>query len=87
MAESCEWCGWVERSANAAGVFETLSPLSAAENGKIHDMQGLILAAGMGKRLKELTQDNTHCIVKVNGVRLIERALDRIFGLGLMVVA
>lgn len=39
-------------------------------------MQGLILAAGMGKRLKELTQDNTKCMVKVNGVRLIERALD-----------
>ena len=50
-------------------------------------MQGLILAAGMGKRLKELTQDNTKCMVKVNGVRLIERALDRILGLGLMAIA
>lgn len=38
-------------------------------------MQGLILAAGMGKRLKELTQDNTKCMVRVNGVTLIERAL------------
>lgn len=38
-------------------------------------MQGLILAAGMGKRLKELTQNNTKCMVKVNGVTLIERAL------------
>ena len=35
-------------------------------------MQGLILAAGMGKRLKELAQDNTKCIV--NGGRLIDRA-------------
>lgn len=38
-------------------------------------MQGLILAAGMGKRLKDLTQDNTKCMVKVNGVTLIERML------------
>ncbi len=38
-------------------------------------MQGLILAAGMGKRLKELTNDNTKCMVKVNGVTIIERAL------------
>lgn len=38
-------------------------------------MQGLILAAGMGKRLKELTADNTKCMVKVNGITLIERAL------------
>lgn len=38
-------------------------------------MQGLILAAGMGKRLKELTADNTKCMVKVNGVTLIERVL------------
>ncbi len=38
-------------------------------------MQGLILAAGMGKRLKELTADNTKCMVRVNGVTLIERVL------------
>ncbi len=38
-------------------------------------MQGIILAAGMGKRLKELTRDNTKCMVKVNGVTLIERLL------------
>lgn len=41
-------------------------------------MQAIILAAGMGKRLKELTQDNTKCMVKVNGVRLIERTLDEL---------
>ena len=46
-------------------------------------MQGLILAAGMGKRLKELTQDNTKCMVKVNGVRLIDRALGQLAKLGL----
>lgn len=38
-------------------------------------MQGIILAAGMGKRLKELTKNNTKCMVKVNGVSLIERLL------------
>lgn len=38
-------------------------------------MQAIILAAGMGKRLKELTQNNTKCMVQVNGVSLIERLL------------
>ncbi len=41
-------------------------------------MQAVILAAGMGKRLKELTQDNTKCMVKVNGVSLIDRMLHQI---------
>lgn len=41
-------------------------------------MQAIILAAGMGKRLKELTQDNTKCMVKVNGVALIDRMLHQI---------
>ena len=41
-------------------------------------MQAIILAAGMGKRLKELTQNNTKCMVKVNGVSLIERMLVQI---------
>lgn len=38
-------------------------------------MQAVILAAGMGKRLKDLTSDNTKCMVKVNGITMIERAL------------
>ena len=38
-------------------------------------MQAVILAAGMGKRLKELTKENTKCMVEVNGVSLIERLL------------
>lgn len=38
-------------------------------------MQAVILAAGMGKRLKELTQNNAKCMVKVNEVTLIERML------------
>lgn len=38
-------------------------------------MQAIILAAGMGKRLGQLTRDNTKCMVEVGGVRLVERAL------------
>lgn len=41
-------------------------------------MQGLILAAGMGKRLKELTHNNTKCMVKVNGITLIDRMLHQL---------
>ena len=46
-------------------------------------MQAIILAAGMGKRLKQLTQNNTKCMVKVNGVPLINRALGQLDQLGL----
>ncbi|MBE6984771.1 MAG: aminotransferase class I/II-fold pyridoxal phosphate-dependent enzyme [Ruminococcaceae bacterium] len=41
-------------------------------------MQAVILAAGMGKRLKELTQNSTKCMVQVNGQTLIERMLSQI---------
>ncbi|MCI8747837.1 aminotransferase class I/II-fold pyridoxal phosphate-dependent enzyme [Schaedlerella arabinosiphila] len=41
-------------------------------------MQAIILAAGMGRRLKELTQNNTKCMVKVSGVTLIDRMLHQI---------
>ena len=46
-------------------------------------MQAIILAAGMGKRLKELTDDNTKCMVKVNGVTMIERMLNQLDKLNL----
>ena len=36
-------------------------------------MQGLILAAGMGSRLRKLTQNNTKGMVEVNGISLMER--------------
>ena len=39
-------------------------------------MQALILAAGMGRRLGALTEDNTKCMLKINGCRLIDRILD-----------
>uniref|UniRef100_UPI002597D912 phosphocholine cytidylyltransferase family protein n=1 Tax=uncultured Varibaculum sp. TaxID=413896 RepID=UPI002597D912 len=41
-------------------------------------MQALILAAGMGSRLKDLTANNTKCMVKVNGVTMIERMLHQL---------
>lgn len=43
-------------------------------------MQAIILAAGMGKRLKELTRNNTKCMVQVNGVSLIDRLLHQLDG-------
>lgn len=46
-------------------------------------MQAIILAAGMGRRLRELTKDNTKCMVKVNGVPLIDRLLGQLSKLGL----
>lgn len=46
-------------------------------------MQAIILAAGMGKRLGELTKENTKCMVKVNGVCLIDRLLNQLSSLHL----
>lgn len=41
-------------------------------------MQAIVLAAGMGKRLGELTRNNTKCMVKVNGKTLVERLLEQL---------
>ena len=41
-------------------------------------MQAIILAAGMGKRLKGLTSENTKCMVEVNGTSLIDRLLKQL---------
>lgn len=46
-------------------------------------MQAIILAAGMGKRLKDLTMENTKCMIKVNGITLIERMLKQLDSLNL----
>ena len=46
-------------------------------------MQAVILAAGMGKRLGDLTKNNTKCMVEVNGVPLIDRVLTQFRPLGL----
>ncbi|MGI5105682.1 aminotransferase class I/II-fold pyridoxal phosphate-dependent enzyme [Treponema socranskii] len=39
-------------------------------------MQAIILAAGMGKRLKSYTKNATKCMVKVNGKTLIEYTIE-----------
>ena len=46
-------------------------------------MQAIILAAGIGKRLKELTNDVAKCMVKVNGVTMVERMLFQLDNMGL----
>ena len=46
-------------------------------------MQAVILAAGMGRRLGELTKGNTKCMVEVNGVTLIDRLLGQLTKLNL----
>lgn len=38
-------------------------------------MQGIVLAAGLGSRMKELTKNSTKSMVEVNGITLIERLL------------
>ncbi len=46
-------------------------------------MQAIILAAGMGRRLGDLTKENTKCMVPVNGVRLVDRLLGQLSQLNL----
>ncbi|RKD30447.1 aminotransferase class I/II-fold pyridoxal phosphate-dependent enzyme [Lacrimispora algidixylanolytica] len=41
-------------------------------------MQAIILAAGMGRRLKKLTENQPKCMVQVNQVPLIERMLKQL---------
>ena len=46
-------------------------------------MQAVILAAGMGRRLGELTRTQTKCMVEVGGTRLIDRLLGQLSSLPL----
>lgn len=46
-------------------------------------MQAIILAAGMGRRLGELTRNQTKCMIEVGGVRLIDRMLTQLTALPL----
>lgn len=46
-------------------------------------MQGLMLAAGMGKRLGKYTKGNTKCMLNVAGKTLIERAVDALKNVGI----
>lgn len=41
-------------------------------------MQTIILAAGLGRRLGNLTSHNTKCMIEVNGVKLIDRLLEQL---------
>jgi histidinol-phosphate/aromatic aminotransferase/cobyric acid decarboxylase-like protein/choline kinase len=50
---------------------------------ELFELHAIILAAGMGKRLKDLTSNNTKCMVKVNGITLIERMLTQLDKLNL----
>ena len=45
-------------------------------------MQAIMLAAGMGKRLKKYTKDNTKCMLKVEDKTLIERAIEALLEAG-----
>lgn len=45
-------------------------------------MQALMLAAGMGKRLKKYTENNTKCMLKIQGKTLIERAVEALLEAG-----
>lgn len=47
-------------------------------------MQAVILAAGMGRRLKELTSNATKCMVEVNGETMIEKSLRNLDNLGIL---
>ncbi|MDE5626931.1 MAG: phosphocholine cytidylyltransferase family protein, partial [Candidatus Amulumruptor sp.] len=46
-------------------------------------MQAIILAAGMGRRLGNLTKGHTKCMVEVNGVTLIDRVIQQLSRLNL----
>ena len=46
-------------------------------------MQAIILAAGMGRRLKDLTKDRAKCMITINGITLIERMLRQLDKLAL----
>ncbi|MCR6032585.1 aminotransferase class I/II-fold pyridoxal phosphate-dependent enzyme [Nocardioides sp. zg-579] len=47
------------------------------------DVQALILAAGVGRRLGRLTRDRTKCMVEVHGRTLLERSLDALVDNGI----
>ena len=46
-------------------------------------MQAVMLAAGMGKRLKKYTRDNTKCMLEIAGKTLIERTIEALLEVGI----
>ena len=49
-------------------------------------MQAIILAAGMGRRLGEMTKENTKCMLSINGKRLIDKTLEQLANNGIQKV-
>lgn len=45
-------------------------------------MEAILLAAGKGSRLGKYTNDNTKCMVEVNGITLLERTIDCLISSG-----
>ena len=45
-------------------------------------MQAVMLAAGMGKRLKKYTKDNTKCMLEIENKTLVERAIEALLEAG-----
>ena len=46
-------------------------------------MEGFILAAGLGTRLRPLTNDRPKALVEINGVTLLEMAIHRLEAVGI----
>ena len=46
-------------------------------------MNAIILAAGMGTRLRPLTNDIPKCLVKVNGMPMVERQIQFLHEIGI----
>lgn len=46
-------------------------------------MQAIMLAAGMGKRLKKYTKDNTKCMLEIQNKTLIERTIEALLEAGI----
>lgn len=44
--------------------------------------QAIILAAGMGTRLRPLTDDKPKCLVEVNGISILEKTLNNLKQIG-----
>ena len=47
-------------------------------------MNVVILAAGVGARMKNLTKSSPKCFLKINGVSLIERLIGQLKNLGIV---
>ena len=49
-------------------------------------MQAIILAAGIGKRLKDVTEGMPKCLLKIGGKTILERQLDALSGFDVVMV-